>query len=135
MWPRAWHRPEARRRTECSGSGPCCSATIWCRVGPATYAVATQGFRVGVGVQHGCRPLPADLPGEGGLLGEPEPKVRCCREFGADGLHSHRPATRGAGQVDHAHAAFAQSPEEPVTRDAVRVLSLQRLHRCRLPPR
>ncbi|PPS68938.1 hypothetical protein BZZ08_07356 [Streptomyces sp. MH60] len=75
--------------------------------------------RLGVRVQYGRRPVPAD-PARGlDLLPEPLAELLQRGQFLAHQLHGDgAPAVR-AGQIDVAHAARTQPPQEPIDPDVL----------------
>jgi hypothetical protein len=93
-----------------------------------------RGGGCGVGVEHGRGPLPADALRGGDLGGEAAPEVGLLRQLADDRLHGDGPAPVGAGQVDGAHAALAESGQQPVLAYPVRVLRRERFHLGLTPP-
>ncbi len=90
---------------------------------------------LGVGVQHGRRPVAADPPGGLHLLAEPLPELLLGGQFLPDQLHGDRAAAVRTGQIDVAHAARAQSSQQPVGPDAPRVPVPELLHVAPPSPR
>jgi hypothetical protein len=111
--------PAASARMLASGSGPY-SETSWASVGPGMYSVASQGLRREGAADPLCRlrfalePLP-----EGGVPGV----------LGVHDLDGDLAAVRGDPQVNPAHPAVPEQPDELVTAEALRVARAQRQYR------
>lgn len=88
---------------------------------------------VRVGVHQRYRPGTVDPPGDLDLPAEPLPEVRLLGVLGEQHLQRHQGAVRGACQVHDAHAAGAESAEQPMVRDTRGVGRTQRLHQL-FPP-
>ncbi|CAM5240293.1 hypothetical protein SGLAM104S_03248 [Streptomyces glaucescens] len=88
---------------------------------------------LGVGVEHGCRPVTTDPPRGLHLLPEPPPELLLRGQLLADQLHGDGPPPVRPGQIDLPHAARTEPPQQPVHADALGVPWPQSLHPRRLP--
>ncbi len=86
--------------------------------------------RLGVRVQHRCRPGAADLPRGLHLLAEARPELLLPGQFLAHQLHRDGAPPVGAGEVDVPHAAGPEPREQPVRPDPLRIPRAELLHRC-----
>ncbi len=86
--------------------------------------------RLGVRVQHRCRPVAADLPRGPYLLAEARPELLLPGQFPAHQLHGDGASPVGTGEVDVPHAAGPEPREQPVRPDALRIPRPELLHRC-----
>ncbi len=80
---------------------------------------------LGVGVQHRRGPAPADPPRGRDLGTEAVPELLLDREFGLHQLHRDGPAALGTGEVDPSHPAAAETAEQPVVPDPLRIVGRQ----------
>ncbi len=83
---------------------------------------------LGVRVQHGCRPVPADPLRGPHLLPEPGPELLLRGQFLAHQLHRDRASPVRAGQVHLPHTAGPQPGHQPVRPDPLRIGRPQFLH-------
>ncbi len=90
---------------------------------------------VGVGAGDPYGPRGVDLGGDLGLAAETGPEVGLFGVFGADDLDGGERSVVGAAEVDDAHTAGAEPPEEAVAADPGRVRGVQLLHQPAAFPR
>ncbi len=83
------------------------------------------GLGLGVRVQHGRGPLPADLPRGPHLPPEARPELLLAGQLRTHQLDRDRPAAIRTGQEHPPHAALAEPPDQAVVPDPPRILRTQ----------
>jgi hypothetical protein len=75
----------------------------------------------GIGVHDGCGMEAPDAPCRLDLAREPLTELLVAGVPGMDDLHRDLAATGGQAEEHLSHPAFAQSPDQPVVTDPVRI--------------